>query len=126
MCASATRPFGRGLLDVQRCNNDADRFRSGWARHGHDRKPTAPETKGARPSAPSAPSSPPEKVNRANGFAARGMRTVGDLADGPNSGIGSTVRADAVKTKEETNADGADGNFPPQTAPKSVGWSARL
>ena len=54
------------------------------------------------------------------------MRTVDDPADGPNGGVSSTVRANAMKTGHETDADGADGNFPPQSAPKKVGWSARL
>jgi hypothetical protein len=90
------------------------------------RKLIAPETKGAQPSASSAPSSPSEKVNRDSSFAARGMRTVGDPADGQRGGISSTVRANAMKTHGETYADGEDGNFPPQSAPKSAGWSARV
>jgi hypothetical protein len=82
-----------------------------------------PENAGAQPSASS---SPWKKVNRANGLAAPGMRTVGGPADGPNGGVDSTVRADAMETGDETDADGADANFPPQSVPKKVGWSARL
>jgi hypothetical protein len=89
-------------------------------------KTVGPENVGAQPSASSAPSSPSEKVNRANDFAAPGMRTVGGPADGPNGGVDSTVRANARKTHDETDADGADGNFRPQSAPKKVGWSARI
>jgi hypothetical protein len=90
------------------------------------RKTVGPENVGAQPSASSAPSSPSEKVNRPNGFASLGMRTVGGPADGPNGGVDSTVCANARKTHGETDADGADGNFPPQSAPKKVGWSARI
>jgi hypothetical protein len=89
-------------------------------------KTVGPENVGAQPSASSAPSSPSEKVNRPNGFAAPGMRTVGGPADGPNGGVDSTVRANARKTHDETDADGAGGNFRPQSAPKKVGWSARI
>ena len=89
-------------------------------------KTVGPENVGAQPSASSAPSSPSEKVNRPNGFAAPSMRTVGGPADGPNGGVDSTVRANARKTHDETDADGAGGNFRPQSAPKKVGWSARI
>jgi hypothetical protein len=90
------------------------------------RKTVGPENLGAQPSASSAPSPPSEKVNQLNGFGTPGMRTVGGPADGPNGGVDSTVRANAMKTHNETDADGADGNFPPQSASKKVGWSARL
>ena len=89
-------------------------------------EPIAPETEGAQPSASSAPSSSSEKLNRPNGFAAPGMRTVDDPADGPNGGISSTVRANATKIGDETGADGADANFAPQSAQEKAGWSARL
>jgi hypothetical protein len=84
------------------------------------------ESVGTQPSASSAPSSPSEKVNRANGFAAPRIRTVGGPADGPNGGVDPTVRANAKRTGDETDADGADANFPSQSPPKSAGWSARL
>ncbi len=72
-------------------------------------KPIVSETEEARPPAPSAPS---EKVNRPTGFAAPGVRTVGDPAEDPNGCVSPTVRTNARETQEETDAD---GNIPPQS-----------
>jgi hypothetical protein len=91
--------------------------------------PTAPETRGAQPSASSAPSAYPPKFKQANGFVAEGVRTVGVFADGSSGGSGSTIRANPLKTHGENDADGADVNHPPRSAPEnagSPGWRARL
>jgi hypothetical protein len=90
---------------------------------------TAPETRGAQPSASSAPSAYPPKFNQANDFVAEGVRTVGVFADGSSGGNGSTVRANPLKIHGENDADGADVNHPPRSAPEnagSPGWRARL
>ncbi len=89
-------------------------------------KPIGPENLGARPSLSSAPSSNSREASQLNGFAAPGMRTVGDSADGPNGCVSSTVRDNSLRTREETDADSVDGNFPPESALKSAGWSARI
>ena len=90
---------------------------------------SAPETGGARPSASSAPSADQPKSIPANGFADDGLRTVGDGADGSRKTEASTVRANLLKTNGETDADGADANCPPRSAPEETGtpgWRARL
>jgi hypothetical protein len=89
----------------------------------------APEKPGAQPSAPSAPSAPKSKSNPANGFAAQSVRTVAGDADGSGNGNAPTVRANPLKTKAGTAADGADANPPPQSGPEKTGapgWSTRL
>ncbi|MGD9541203.1 hypothetical protein [Methylocystis sp.] len=77
---------------------------------------SAPETGGARPSASSAPSADQPKLIPANGFATRGLRMVGDGADGSRNADGSTIRAKPLKTNGETDADGADEDHPRQSA----------
>jgi hypothetical protein len=89
-------------------------------------RPTSPETRGAEPSTSSAPPAYPSKANPANGFAAQAKRTVRDPAEGLTGGNGSTVRANQSKTNAATDADGADANYPLQSAPENVGWRARL
>ena len=89
----------------------------------------APEKPGAQPSAPSAPSAPKSKCNPANGFAAQSVRTVAGDADGSGNGNAPTVRANPLKTKAGTAADGADANPPPQSGSEKTGapgWSTRL
>jgi hypothetical protein len=90
------------------------------------RIPPAPETGGARSSASSPPSEHPPKANSANGFAAPGLQTVADHADGSTGGNISTVRANPLKSNAGTGADGADANHPPQSASDKAGWRARL
>ena len=77
---------------------------------------------------PHRPHRPPirRKPIPANGFASPGLRTVGDPADGSTGGNGSTVRANPLKSNGEDDADGADANHPPQSAPENAGWRARL
>jgi hypothetical protein len=90
---------------------------------------SAPETGGARPSAWSAPSTDQPKLMPANAFASRGLRTVGDRADGSRLADGSTVRANSLKTIGETGADGTDANCPPRSEPGKTdtpAWRARL
>jgi hypothetical protein len=48
--------------------------------HHHDGKSASPETQGAQPSASSTPAADQPKANSGNGFASRGLRTVGSLA----------------------------------------------
>jgi hypothetical protein len=86
----------------------------------------APETGGAQPSTSSAPPAPSPKSNVANGFAAPGLRTVADHADGAMGCNGSTVRINPLKANGETDADDMDANYPPQSAPENAGWRARL
>ncbi len=90
---------------------------------------SAPESGGARPSASSAPSTDQPKLVPANGFASRGLRTVGDSADGSRNANGSTVRDNLLKNNGGTDADGADANSPPHPEPEktgTLGWRARL
>jgi hypothetical protein len=90
---------------------------------------STPEKLGAEPSAPSASSAPMPKSNPANGFAAQPLRTVARDADGSDNGNAPTVRANLLKTKAGTAADGADANPPPQSGPEKTGapgWSTRL
>jgi hypothetical protein len=87
---------------------------------------SAPETGGARPSASSASSADQPKLIPANGFASQTLRTVGGNADGSRSGNGPVVRNNPLKSSGETDADGADANCPPQSAPENKGWRARL
>jgi hypothetical protein len=90
---------------------------------------SAPENTEARPSAPSASSASAPKSNPANGFAASPLRTVANDADGGGLGGAPAVRANPLKTNDETAADGADANRPPQSALGKTGtngWRARL
>ena len=89
-------------------------------------QPTSPETGGAQPSASSAPPADRPKSSSGNGFAPPGLRTVGSVADGSAGETGATVRANRLISKAETDADGADAKLPPQSAPESTGWRARL
>ncbi len=89
-------------------------------------QPVAPESRGARPSASSVPSVDPANFNVGNGFGSRNLRTVGDPADGSPGETAATVRANPLKNNIETEADGADENHPPQSAPEIAGWRARL
>jgi hypothetical protein len=66
------------------------------------------------------------KANPGNGFVAQGLRTVGSLTDGSGGGNRATVRANPLKNNPETDADDADANYPPQSAPENAGWRARL
>jgi hypothetical protein len=93
----------------------------GFAREGRARtriiristtEPPSPENRGAQPSAWSAPSGDLPKPIPANGFAAAGLRTVGDATAGAN---GSIVYAKTLKINGETDADGADANRPPRS-----------
>jgi hypothetical protein len=64
-----------------------------------------------------------------NGLAAPDLRTVGDDADGSLHGDGSTVRTNPLEVKGETDADGADANSQPGSAPEegdTPAWRARL
>jgi hypothetical protein len=77
-----------------------------------------PENFGVQPSAPSAA---PPKPNGGNGFTAQPMRTVANDADGRENGRGrgggTTVRANPLKTNDETAADGMDANISHVSAP---------
>lgn len=86
----------------------------------------APEPGGVQPSAPSAPSAPGPKSDQPNGFAAPDPRTVANDVDGRPNGTVETVRANPLKSKDRTAADGADAKDRPQSAPGKTGWSARL
>jgi hypothetical protein len=70
-----------------------------------------------------------EKTNPANDFAPAALRTVAANADGSDSRSNPTVRANLLKINDQTDADGADANRPPQSAPEKTGtatWSMRL
>jgi hypothetical protein len=89
----------------------------------------APERGGAQPSAPSAPSAssaPRPNPNPVNGFAAPDLRTIANDADGPPNNVVGTVRANPLKSRDGTAADGADAKDRPQSAPAKTTWSARL
>jgi hypothetical protein len=91
--------------------------------------PPLSESGAMQPSAPSAPSADQPKPIPANGLASQGLRTVGGDADGSRSGDGPIVRHNPVKSNGETDADGADANFPPHSSPVKTGvpgWRARL
>ena len=108
----------------------------GFGREGRARTRTisittdsAPENEGMRPSTPSASSAPTEKASPTNAFAPGALRTVGGNADGSDRDGDQTVRAKPLKTNARTDADGADANRPPQSAPEkpaTAAWSARL
>jgi hypothetical protein len=90
---------------------------------------SASETGGAGSSTSSTPPADQPKLIAANGFASQGSRTVGDGADGARNTHDSTVRANPLKTNGETDADGADANCPPCSAPEETGtsgWRALL
>jgi hypothetical protein len=88
-----------------------------------------PESEGARASAPSAASAPEQEAKPANVFAPCASRTVGGHADGSGPEGSPSVRATSRKTNACAEADGADANLPPESAPENplaAGWSARL
>lgn len=85
-----------------------------------------PERGGVQPSAPSASSAPRPKSSSVNGFAAPDLPTVANDADGPPNGTVEIVRADTLKSKDGTAADGADAKDKRQSASGKTGWSARL
>jgi hypothetical protein len=87
---------------------------------------SAPESAGVRPSAPSAPG---QKVKIANGFAPAAPRTVAGPADDGELEGSPTVCTNSMKTNACAEADGADANLQPESAPENplaAGWSARL
>jgi hypothetical protein len=87
---------------------------------------SAPETGGVRPSPLSAPSANQPKLISANGFASQGLRTV---ADGRADAAHATVRANTLKSNDETDADGADANHSPHSGrsnESTPGWRMRL
>jgi hypothetical protein len=87
----------------------------------------APEYYGNPSSASSASSAPMSKPNSANGLAAPDLRTMED--DSADDSGGQTVRANSLKSNGKTDADDADANQPPQSAPENAstsGWRARL
>jgi hypothetical protein len=86
----------------------------------------APERAPAQPSAPSASSAPGTNPNPVNGFAAPDLRTVANDADGPPNNVAGPVRANPLKSRDGTAADGADAKDQLQSAPGKSGWSARL
>jgi hypothetical protein len=56
-------------------------------------------------------------------------RTVANDADGAETGVAPTVRAKALKFKDETVADDADANSPALSSLENgrvAGWRARL
>jgi len=88
-----------------------------------------PETGGVRPSASSAPSANRMTLIPANGFASRGLRTVGGDVVGSRSDDGPIVRDNSVKSNGETDADGADANHSPHSGrgeERMPGWRMRL
>jgi hypothetical protein len=87
---------------------------------------SAPESDAARPSTSSAPSAPEEKVKPASGFAPGAPRTVDGHAGGSEQEGSPIVRAKSIKTNARADADGADANLPPQSAPENARWSVRL
>jgi len=80
----------------------------------------APDHDGLRPSTPSASSAPREKASQVNGLAPGALRTVGRNADGSDHNGDSTVRAKPLQINARTDADGADANRPPQSAPETT------
>ena len=86
---------------------------------------STPEKPGAEPSAPSASSATVPKSNPANGFAAHALWTIAHDADDSVKDNARTVRANPLKTKAETAADGADANRSSQSPPaKAVDTAA--
>ncbi len=90
---------------------------------------SVPERGGAQPSGPSAPSAPRPKSVPDNGFGAPNPRTVANDADGRVSGPVDSARANPLKLKDETVADGADANRAAHSGPDKIAgtsWRARL
>jgi hypothetical protein len=89
-------------------------------------KPTSSETRGAQPSASSAPSACQPTADPGAGSAPMPVPTVVIPADGAPSRNGATVRANRFKENGEAEADDADANCLPQSAPAnpstSDGW----
>jgi hypothetical protein len=83
---------------------------------------------GTLPSAPSASSADMAKSSAANGFGDAQLRTVAKDADGSGRAESLTVRANPLKNRAATAADGADANCPLQSGPEKTraGWSSRL
>jgi hypothetical protein len=82
------------------------------------------------PSAPSASSAPLPMAIEINSFGDGGLRTVPVQADDAAGSNGATVRAKPLKTNHVTDADGADANSPPLSAPSENGrtlrWTRRV
>src|SRR5271166_4247703 len=81
-------------------------------------KSIAPETGGAQPSASSASPAPMPKSNLLKGLAAPAPRTIANDADGTGREQLRTVRANPLKLRIGTDADGEDANLPSQSAPE--------
>jgi hypothetical protein len=96
----------------------------------------ASEKPGAEPSAPSASSANAGKANADNGFSAQSARTqIRDAdanprdADGSGQGNDQTVRTNPTENNDLDDADDADANCPPRSAPEKMStpvWRARL
>jgi hypothetical protein len=96
----------------------------------------ASEKPGAEPSEPSASSANLGKANAGNDFSAQSARTqIRDAdanprdADGSGQGDDQTVRANLSENNASDDADDADANFPPPSAPEKTaapGWRRRL
>jgi hypothetical protein len=89
----------------------------------------APENAGAQLSSPSASSAPMPKSNPTNGSEAAPPRTAANNADGSGRGHAPTDRTNPLKSNGGTAADGADANFPSQSASGKAGdsgWRAKL
>jgi hypothetical protein len=96
----------------------------------------ASEKPGAEPSAPSASSADAGKANAVSGFSAQSARTqIRDAdanppdADGSGQGDDQTVRANPSENNAADDADDADANCPPRSAPEKMSapvWRARL
>jgi hypothetical protein len=84
-----------------------------------------PERGGEHPSAPSAPSAPMPISSSINGFAAPDLRTVANHADGPPNNVAETVRANPLKSHDETAADGADATDLTQSMLGEPAWIVR-
>jgi hypothetical protein len=84
-----------------------------------------PENAGARPSAPSASSAPALNPRSVNGFAFPDLRTVAHDEDGVNGSVVPTVCTNPLKSNAGADADGADANRLPQSAPEEAGASGR-
>jgi hypothetical protein len=123
----------RAATFLRKIGIEIDFAREGRARtriiHIRTTEPPLPETSGVELSASSTPSTFRARDNPANGFAAPSVRTVGGPADGATGGNVATVRAIPSKPNAQADADGADANQPPCSAPENrsaPGWRARL
>ncbi len=117
----------RAATFLRKINFDIGFEREGRARTRMIRITTsAAESPGVKPSASSAPSAHPVKSNVGNGFGIQDLRTVGNPADGSRGENVPTTPANTLKTNVEIDADVADEVHPPQSAPESPSWRARL